>query len=262
MAAPAGWDCHVHVFGPAARYPLASRLAYTPPERSLSQVEAAAAPVGVGRFVLVQPSVYGTDNACLMNALRSGGGRHRAVVVVDPGVSVHELRAMHAAGVRGIRFNLVSKAGNSLEGFAELAGRIAPLGWHIQFLADPADLATIRRLRAATPVPFVLDHFGGGEPQPLLELLAREDCWVKLSGFYRLLPAGAPYGALDGLLKAAAQIAPDRILWGSDWPHTWFFDPGRGAAPAYADTLAPLRRCLPEDLLRAALRDNPARLYR
>jgi predicted TIM-barrel fold metal-dependent hydrolase len=255
------WDCHVHVFGPAARYPLASRLAYDPPERGLAQLEAAAAPAGIDRFVLVQPSVYGTDNACLLDALRAGGGRHRAVAVVDADVEVRRLREMHALGVRGIRFNLVSKAGNSLEGFAELAGKIAPLGWHVQFLAEPADLVKISALRATTAVPFVLDHFGGGESRLLLEMAAREDCWIKLSGFYRLLPAGRPYADMDALLASVAAAAPGRILWGSDWPHTWFFEPGRGAAPAYADTLAPLRRQLPAGALREALSDNPQRLY-
>ena len=109
------WDCHVHVFGPAARHPLASRLAYRPPDRSLADLEAVAGPAGIGRIVLVQPSVYGTDNSCMLDALRSGEGRHRAVAVVPPDFSRQEFEALHALGVRGIRFNLVSKAGNSLD---------------------------------------------------------------------------------------------------------------------------------------------------
>jgi predicted TIM-barrel fold metal-dependent hydrolase len=255
------WDCHVHVFGPAECYPLASRLAYAPPERSLAALAAAAAPSGVARFVLVQPSVYGTDNRCLMAALREGGGRHRGIAVVGPEAPADELSAMHAAGVRGIRFNLVSKAGNGTAGFDALAAKIAPLGWHVQFLATTADLPAIAALRARTPLPFVLDHFGGGESTLLLQLAARDDCWVKLSGFYRLLPKGADYAALDPLLRRVAAIAPERILWGSDWPHTWYFPGDQGKAPAYADTLAPLLRCLPEALLRRVLQDNPLKLY-
>ena len=256
------WDCHVHVFGPAARHPLASRLAYRPPDRSLADLEAVAGPAGIGRIVLVQPSVYGTDNSCMLDALRSGEGRHRAVAVVPPDFSRQEFEALHALGVRGIRFNLVSKAGNSLDGFTELAAKIAPLGWHIQFLAEPAHLSNIAELRDTTTVPFVLDHIGGGHSKLLFELLARDDVWVKLSGFYRLLPPGEPYAALEPLLEDVAQAAPKRILWGSDWPHTWFFPGDHGPAPAYADTLAPLKLFLSEALQKKALLENPSRLYR
>lgn len=266
----ASWDSHVHVFGTADRYPLSPRRGYTPPERTLEQLESVAAAAGVGHAVLVQPSVYDADHRCMEAALRAGGGRHRGVAVLPPDVGADRLRQLHALGVRGVRFNLVSPAGNRLDGFEEIARRIAPLGWHIQFLVAPRELPAVAALREKVAVPFVLDHLGGLtadlEPEgdvarPLLALLARGDCWVKLSGFYRLSKAGAPYDDMDRLVARLSQAAPERILWGSDWPHTWHMEPGHGPAPSYGDTLAPIRRCLAPELQHQALVENPATLY-
>jgi predicted TIM-barrel fold metal-dependent hydrolase len=263
------WDSHVHVFGPPARFPLASSRGYAPPLRSLGQLEEAAAAAGIVHLVLVQPSVYGTDNFCLLEALREGAGRHRGVVVVDSGVSTKALERMHEVGVRGVRFNLVSPDGNGLAGFERIARAIEPLGWHIQFLVPPEGLQQVLELRARCAAPFMLDHFGGiaadrgersGHAAVLLKLLVRDDCWIKLSGFYRL-SAKPGWSDMDSLLIQLATIAPDRVVWGSDWPHTWFFSGEHGPAPAYADTLAPLLRCLPPEIRSRALQDNPWRLY-
>jgi predicted TIM-barrel fold metal-dependent hydrolase len=264
------WDCHVHIFGPAAQFPVASARGYTPPVRTLAQVEELAAAAGIAHLVLVQPSVYGTDLFCLLEALRAGAGRHRGVAVVGAGISGAQLENLHALGVRGVRFNLVSPDGNSLEDFDEIARKIAPLGWHIQFLIAPEDLRRVQALRRRTAaVPFVFDHFAGlttahgqdGEHAGVLrELMVRDDCWIKLSGFYRLTGDRA-YRDLDPLLLELATVAPDRILWGSDWPHTWYFEAKRGSPPAYAATLAPLDRCLPPELRQKALQNNPWKLY-
>jgi predicted TIM-barrel fold metal-dependent hydrolase len=263
------WDCHVHVFGPAEQYPVASTHGYRPPLRPLGRVEEAAAGAGIAHLVLVQPSVYGTDNACLLEALRAGGGRHRGVAVVGPDIPAVELERMHAIGVRGLRFNLVSPDGNGLDGFEALAPMAEQLGWHLQFLAPPEALRRILALRETTRAPFVLDHFGGiaadeGERSEhagvLQQLLVHDNVWVKLSGFYRL-SARPAWEDLDSLLIQLATIAPERALWGSDWPHSWYFGPGRGPAPAYAQTLAPITRCLPAELRLKVLQDNPWRLY-
>lgn len=263
------WDCHVHVFGPPAQFPLASTRGYAPPVRTLAQVESAARAAGILHLVLVQPSVYGTDLLCLSEALREGGGRHRGVAVLAPGTPAAELERLHELGVRGVRFNLVSPDGNGLQGFDDIARAIAPLGWHVQFHVAPDHLRQVRELRARTRAPFVLDHFGGltaahglaGEHAALLtELMVRNDCWLKLSGFYRLA-AQKDYSDLDPLLLEFANVAADRVLWGSDWPHTWFFDGEHGAPPAYADTFAPIARCLPVELRLKVLQDNPWRLY-
>ena len=248
---------------------MSSARGYAPPVRTLAQVEEAAAAAGIAHLVLVQPSVYGTDLFCLLEALRAGAGRHRGVAVVGAGISGAELENLHALGVRGVRFNLVSPDGNSLEGFDEIARKIAPLGWHIQFLIAPEDLRRLQELRKRTAVPFVLDHFAGltvahgqdGDQAGVLrELMVRDDYWIKLSGFYRL-SNDRGYRDLDPLLLELATIAPDRIIWGSDWPHTWFFPGKRGSPPAYAATLAPLERCLPAELRQKALQNNPWRLY-
>lgn len=263
------WDCHVHVFGAAAQFPVSSARGYTPPVRTLAQLEEAAASAGIQHLVLVQPSVYGTNLLCMLEALRAGAGRHRGVAVVGAGIAEAELENLHALGVRGVRFNLVSPDGNGLEGFDEIARKIAPLGWHIQFLIAPEDLRRVQELRKRTAVPFVLDHFAGltvahgqdGEHAGVLrELLVRSDCWIKLSGFYRL-SNDRGYRDLDPLLLGLATIAPDRIVWGSDWPHTWFFPGKHGSPPAYAATLAPVERCLPAELRQKALQNNPWRLY-
>lgn len=263
------WDCHVHIFGPPAQFPLASTRGYVPPLRSLGEAEEAARSAGIAHLVLVQPSVYGTDNACLLEALRASGGRHRGVVVLDPGLAPAELRSLHQVGVRGVRFNLVSADGNGLADFERIARLIEPLGWHMQFLAPPEALRRILELRALTTAPFVLDHFGGigadhgkrsEHAAVLQQLLVRGDCWVKLSGFYRLSEK-PDWADLDSLLIQLATIAPERTLWGSDWPHSWFFAGERGPAPEYADTLAPLNRCLPADMRLQVLQNNPWRLY-
>lgn len=263
------WDCHVHIFGARAQFPLASTRGYVPPLRPLGQVEEAALGAGIAHLVLVQPSVYGTDNFCLLEALRASGGRHRGVVVLDPAVPEAELRNLHQVGVRGVRFDLVSADGNGLDGFERIARMIEPLGWHMQFLAPPEALRQILELRGHTSAPFVLEHFGGitadhGERSEaagvLQKLLVRDDCWVKLSGFYRLSEKPG-WDDLDSLLIQLATIAPERTVWGSDWPHSWFFPGARGAAPAYADTLAPLNRCLPAEMRERVLQDNPWRLY-
>jgi len=263
------WDCHVHIFGPPARFPLASTHGYVPPLRSLGQAEEAARSAGIAHLVLVQPSVYGTDNFCLLEALRASGGRHRGVVVLDPATPGAELRNMHEVGVRGVRFNLVSADGNGLAGFERIARLIEPLGWHMQFHVTPEALWQILELRERTTAPFVLDHFGGitadhGERSEfagvLQKLLVRSDCWVKLSGFYRLSEKPG-WEDLDSLLIQLATIAPERTLWGSDWPHSWFFSGARGPVPGYADTLAPVDRCLPAEMRQQVLQNNPWRLY-
>jgi predicted TIM-barrel fold metal-dependent hydrolase len=257
------------VFGPAAQFPVASARGYAPPVRTLAQAEALADAAGIKHLVLVQPSVYGTDLFCMLEALRAGAGRHRGVVVVPAGISSAELENLHQLGVRGVRFNLVAPDGNSLDGFDEIAGKIAPLGWHIQFHVAPEDLRGVQALRKRTAAPFVLDHFAGltvahGQDSELAgvlrELMVRDDCWIKLSGFYRL-SGDRSYRDLDTLLLELATIAPDRVVWGSDWPHTWFFPGKHGAPPAYAATLAPLERCLPPELRQKALQNNPWRLY-
>jgi predicted TIM-barrel fold metal-dependent hydrolase len=268
---PQRWDSHVHVFDAGAAV---AEGHYRPAHRPLADIEQLARANGFGRLVLVQPSVYGTDNTVLLDALRAGQGRHRGVVVLPPSVGDAELAAMHALGVRGVRFNLVSPVGDSLkagegqrvqDSFEALAPRLRTLGWHVQWYASPADLPTIAALHSASPVPAVLDHLAGmhagvepGHPAWLaLEQLAARGAWVKLSGWYRL-GAAAPYEVLDDSISKVARLFGRRMVWGSDWPHTAF---APDALPAYASTWEPLARTLTAARQNRAWEQAPAALY-
>ncbi|EHR70869.1 putative TIM-barrel fold metal-dependent hydrolase [Burkholderiales bacterium JOSHI_001] len=245
-AAPAGWDCHVHVFdGRAPVHP----GHYQPGHRPLQQIEDQAAAFGVGHLVLVQPSVYGSNNRLLLQALAARPGRHRGVVVADPAVTDAELQAWHALGVRGLRFNLVSPAGNHnnpQQDVMDLAPRLRALGWHVQWYAKPEHLAPLAAWQRACGLPFVLDHLAGlhaglAQDDPAWQAaaaLAANGAWLKLSGWYRLGAPQAPYGALLPTLRRAVALFGSRCVWGSDWPHTHF---ANDALPAYADQFGPVQ---------------------
>lgn len=261
----AGWDCHVHVFDVQAKVAPGH---YQSAHRPLADIEALAQSHGLGHLVLVQPSVYGTDNSLLLQALRTSQGRHRGVVVLDAAISDADLQDMHALGVRGVRFNLVSPAGNSAgaaQDFDALAPRLRALGWHVQWYARPDDLPAIAALHQRSSLVAVLDHLAGlhaGLPSghsafSALEKLAVLGAWVKLSGWYRL-KAEAPYTALDDNIRQVAGLFDGRMVWGSDWPHTSFKP---DALPAYASTLEPAIRSLPPLQKTSLWNTAPARLY-
>ncbi len=267
-ALPAGTcDTHFHVFGAPARYPLDPRRNYTPHVATLDQYRAVMAVCGIDRAVLVQPSVYGRDNRCLLDALRSAAGRgdaFRGVVVPDAAASDEELLAMHALGVRGIRLNLVNPQMLGVDAALALCGRMRRHGWHlqVQLMLDGDGAATLAHLADRADVPLVVDHFGRpalGEPMPILvELLQSGRLWVKLSAPYRTSREAPPAHAdMTPLVHALVDANPDRLLWGSDWPHTEL-----AATPHDADLVDLLASWLPD----AAMREricvaNPARLY-
>lgn len=241
-ATPArGWDCHVHVFDAVS--PVQGGH-YRPAQHDLADIEALAQAHGVNHLVLVQPSVYGTDNTVLLQALAHAPGRHRGVVVIDRDVTDAELDSMHTLGVRGVRFNLVSPVGNGHEGLGALAPRLRERGWHVQWYARANQLATIAALHEGTGLTAVLDHLAGlgttvspGDPAwAALRLLASQGAWVKLSGWYRL-QAGAPYEALREHILCVASEMQQRLVWGSDWPHTAF---SPDALPAYNSVWQPV----------------------
>lgn len=244
---PSGWDCHVHVFDPA--HP-AQAGHYRPVLHDLPEIEQTAAALGVGHLVLVQPSVYGTDNALILHALAREPGRHRGVAVVDTAVTEAGLDQMHALGVRGVRFNLVSPVGNGPEAFRALAPRLKARGWHVQWYARHDQLAAIAELHQGSGLTAVLDHLAGlhagvGKDDPAwtaLQRLADQGAWVKLSGWYRL-QARAPYRVLHTHLQRVAQTLGDRLVWGSDWPHTAFH---HDDLPPYASVWQPVEQALGE----------------
>ena len=261
-AVPPGWDCHVHVFDADA-----PRLAghYAPAPAPLAEIERLAAKHGVGHLVLVQPSVYGIDNSLLVRALQRSGGRHRGVAVVGRDTNEAEMDRLHEAGVRGVRFNLVSPVGNDDEALAVLAPALRRRGWHVQWYAHPAQLPRIADLQARTGLVFVLDHLAGLRadvpPQPqcwhALEQLARAGGWVKLSGWYRL-SADAPYNDLLPVIRQVSEIFGRHKVWGSDWPHTSL--PAGGGSRMQA-LLEPVRAALGAEELGRCLRDDPRALY-
>lgn len=258
---PTGWDCHVHVFDPA--YP-AQTAHYRPVLRDLSEIERTAATQGMGHLVLVQPSVYGTDNRLIMRALAREPGRHRGIAVVDTAVSDTELDTMHSLGVRGVRFNLVSPVGNDPEAFRVLAPRLKARGWHVQWYAKANQLAAIADLHEGSGLIAVLDHLAGLHPGisaadpawTALQRLASHGAWVKLSGWYRLRSV-APYESLRDSIQRVAQLMGENLVWGSDWPHTAF---EHTALPPYESVWQPVVQALGESRA-AAARTAGALLY-
>ncbi|WCM93873.1 amidohydrolase family protein [Acidovorax sp. NCPPB 2350] len=259
--AAARWDAHVHVFDSAAPTQPGH---YRPAHQPLERIEALAAAHGVGRLVLVQPSVYGTDNTVMLQALAARPGVHRGVAVVDGGIADAELDRMHALGVRGVRFNLVSPVGNGPQDLDALAPRLRGRGWHVQWYAAPEHLERIAAWHAGSGVGCVLDHLAGLHAElPAgdaawghLERLADQGAWIKLSGWYRLR-APHPYGLLHAHIERVARRMPQRMVWGSDWPHTSFPE---GAQPAYGAVFDPVAAALGAEAAEAARR-RAAQLY-
>lgn len=253
-------DTHLHVFGDPATYPLWPGRGYTPHTCSLVQYRELMRALGVERAVLVQPSVYGTDNRALLDALEAGGPAFRGVVVPSPFVDEDALARMDGLGVKGFRLNLVNPAVLSVDHAVALARRVADRGWHMVLQVNLArdGMAPLLALADRVALPIVIDHFGfpppGGIQHELLSMLERGRCWVKLSGAYRL---GVGDGALKPMVRALAAANPERLLWGSDWPHTDLRETVHAAE--WVDRLF-------EWLPRPALRDqvfvtNPAKLY-
>lgn len=264
-------DTHAHVCGPASRYPYAAARIYTPPDALPAQYRHMLDTLGVTRAVLVQPSVYGTDNRALLDALAADPVRQRAVAVLDPAVTNAELERMHALGVRGARCNIVDvKEGKGrlpMKMLLALAEKIRPFGWHIEFLMHVDAFPDLDRLLEGFPVDVVFGHLGYMSPgtgadapgfQALLRLLRGGRAWVKLTGPYRISAGALPYPGVTPLAHALVECAPERIVWGSDWPHVMV----KGAMPNDGELCELLADWVPDEALRKrVLVDNPESLY-
>ena len=275
LALPGGaCDCHAHICGPAAAYPYVAERIYTPPDATLGSYRHLLAVLGVERAVLVQPSVYGTDNRAMLAALRAAGPGFRGVAVVEPTITEGEVAALHRAGVRGVRLNLVDRReGRNVVPLAlvrTLAQRIARFGWHIEFLVNLDEATGFADAVADLSVPIVLGHLGypragAGEWTQakgfaqLLDLLADGRCWVKLTGPYRISTApDLPYADVDAAAARLVEAAPGRLVWGSDWPHVMMKKPMPNDGPL-CDLLA---RWIPDaETRRRILVENPSALY-
>lgn len=262
-------DAHCHIFGPAHRFPFAPERTYTPPDSGLDELRALQGRLGLSRAVFVQASCHGTDNRAMLDALERGEGRYAGVAMIDDSHTDEDLAGMHRLGVRGIRFNFVAHLGGApdLSRFRTMVARVAPLGWHVELHFDAADLARHLDLLAGLPVPFIIDHMArvraadGVDQEPfrnLLDLLAvNRGAWVKISGAERISAVGPPYEDVVPFGRALVDVAPDRVLWGTDWPH-----PNVPHMPDDGDLVDLLADFAPDETTRnRILVDNPTVLY-
>jgi predicted TIM-barrel fold metal-dependent hydrolase len=274
---PLGCDCHFHVFGPAERYPHnQSDLRYAPPHAPVGDFLALSGKLGLERFVFVQPSAYGRDNRCMLDAMREAGAEKcRGIVDIDENAPEAELSRLDALGVRGVRINVppvkpyeAGFAAKLLPRIERLAARCAEIGWQLDFLTPgwlTAELMpTLKRLE----LDFTVGHFGlfpakDGVKQPgfqqLLDLLRRGErrCWVKLTGIYRMSVAKG-FSDVAPMARALIEAAPDRVIWGSDYPHLSFAD-----EVGSVELWNLLGQWAPDEATRRRiLVDNPQRLFK
>jgi 2-pyrone-4,6-dicarboxylate lactonase len=275
---PGAVDAHCHVFGPGAEFPYAPERKYTPCDASKHQLFALRDHLGFARNVIVQATCHGTDNRALVDAVRSSNDRARGVATVDRHVTDAELREMHDAGVRGARFNFVRRLVDFTprEVLSGIASRIAPMGWHVVVYFEAADLPELWEFFTALPTAVVVDHMGRPDVRkrvdgPEFELFVRlmrehGNVWSKVSCPERLSASGPPalagerdpYRDVVPFARRLVETFPDRVLWGTDWPHPNLKDhmPDDGLLVDYIPHIA----TTPE-LQRRLLVDNPLRLY-
>jgi 2-pyrone-4,6-dicarboxylate lactonase len=266
-------DTHVHVFAPA--YKLSPDRGYNPPDSTLADLKHLHAVLGIDRVVLTQPSVYGVDNAAILDAMTALNAetpnRARAVAAVTMDIRDAELAALDARGVRGVRLNTDNKGGMpiTLDAIPELAARIAPFRWHIEFLFPGKDIIALMPVLTAVRAPISIAHFayqpaaaGVGAPgfKALIELMRRGNTWMKISGANRVSAADLPpYDDVKPLAEALIEAAPGRIMWGTDWPH-----PNKYAVnPNDGDLVDAFGDWVTDDAMRRKIMvDNPAAFYR
>lgn len=263
-------DAHCHVFGPADKFPYHPKRKYTPCDASKDQLFALRDHLGFSRNVIVQASCHGTDNAALIDALYSAGELARGVAVVDPQISEAELREMDAAGVRAVRFNFVKRLVDSTprEVFYSIAEKIKPLGWHIVVYFEAQDLEELIPFLNDLNTTIVVDHMGRPDVekgvdhpdfQRFMQLMRDNDkIWTKVSCPERLTRQAPDYSDVVPFARALVEAFPDRVLWGTDWPHPNMKShvPDDGALVDVIPTIA-----VNEELQRKLLIDNPMRLY-
>ena len=265
---PRACDGHCHIFGPASRFPYAPDRRYTPQDAGRETLAALHRHLGLERAILVQASCHGTDNNAMLDALEWSKGRWRGVAMVKKDVTDMELTTLHEAGVRGVRFNFVAHLGGApdLKNVQAVIARVTPLGWHIQLHLDAEDIETYRDFLKSLRVPFIIDHMGrveakhGLDQKPfrhLLELMKNELAWIKVSGPERVSSAGKPFHDAMPFARALIAAAPDRVLWGTDFPHPnvkWMPNDGE-LVDLFAATVQD------DSTRKKILVDNPARLY-
>jgi 2-pyrone-4,6-dicarboxylate lactonase len=266
---PGACDAHCHIFGPGDRFPYAPNRTYTPPDAGKETLAALHKHLGFSRAVLVQASCHGRDNSAMVDAMEWSKGAWRGVAMVDASVADRELERLDTAGARGVRFNFVAHLGGApdLAQVNEVVARVAPLGWHVELHLDAHDIATYRDFLEKLPVPFIIDHMGRvearlGLEQPayrlLLDLLkTNERAWVKVSGAERVSCSGKPFRDAIPFGRSLVEAAPDRVLWGTDFPH-----PNVKEMPNDGESVDLFAEMVADDAVRTRiLVDNPVKLY-
>jgi 2-pyrone-4,6-dicarboxylate lactonase len=270
-------DSHFHVFGPPERFPFVSTHEYTPPAAPLEHYLKMIARLGITRAVVVQPSVHGLDNATTLDAVEKSRDSFRGVGRIDDKTPRSELRRLNDCGIRGVRFNVLDRPRGNVPAAVldRCIDNIVEFGWSVDLHIDMKNLIQQEKRIRAMPVPVVIDHIARVKPadgldqpgfQLLLELLTLGHVWVKVSGADKIcerpvaLYYGLPYIEVVPFARAVIAAAPDRVIWGTDWPHSNNFSPGH--TPNDGDLLDLLALFAPDERLREKiLVDNPAALY-
>jgi predicted TIM-barrel fold metal-dependent hydrolase len=267
---PGAWDAHFHVLGPQQKYPYSVTRKYTPPDAPLDAALALHDTLGIARGLVVHANTHGFDNAVDLDAVARSDGRYLAVVRLDGKATREGCQALHAQGARGVRFAFNPQHSGSLDKavFDHVLQCIEGLGWHVELHFDGAQIPGLRRWLESIAGTVVIDHFGRVDPSPeadpepfgiLCELMQRPNFWAKISGADRVTRLGFPYDDVAPLARRLVQIAPDRVIWGSDWPHTGVFDERR--MPQDGELVDCLETFFPDQLLlKKILVDNPKTL--
>ena len=269
-------DTHAHIFGPPDLFPYADDRRYTPPAAPVEHYQNMQSITGLSRVVFVTPTAHGYDNRVILNAIAEMGKCARGIANIDSSFDAASLDRMAAAGIRGARFHLMKDRPGSEAHLSEHLPALQRLGWILDLHVDPVDLIAHERYIRALPTVTIIDHMarvrgkdGVGQPafRLLLELIKDDRFWVKLCSFDKI--SAVPQARLEGRLpfldmvpfaRAVVEAAPDRVIWGTDWPHGNTFTPGR--TPNEGDLLDLLAEIAPDETVRRRiLVDNPARLF-
>jgi predicted TIM-barrel fold metal-dependent hydrolase len=266
---PLACDAHCHIFGPGAKFPYARDAPYVPPDSPFEGLQRLHSILGIQRAVIVHASCHGSDMRVTLDGIARSHGAYRGTAIIDESYSEKQLQELHEGGIRAVRFNFVKHLGGrpDMGFFQKTIQRIQPMGWHLILHLDAEDLVEFDEVFKRVPVPMVIDHMGRvkaalGLAQPaftvLLEWMKQDKFWVKICGAERVSSKGPPFTDAVPFAQALIAAAPERILWGTDWPH-----PNVGAHMPNDGDLMDLFALMAPDpsVQKKILVDNPARLY-
>jgi len=266
---PRACDAHCHIFGPAVKFPFASDASYHPPDSPFEALQKVHQILGIERAVIVHASCHGSDMRVTLDGIARSNGKYRGTAIIDETYGEREFQRMNDGGIRGVRFNFVKHLGGrpDITFFQRTVGRVKEMGWHLILHLDAVDLVEFDAMFKKIPVPMVIDHMGrvkagdGLDQQPfkvLLEWMKNDKFWVKVCGAERVSSKGPPFTDAVPFARKLIEAAPDRILWGTDWPH-----PNVGKhMPNDGDLMDLFAQMAPApELQKKILVDNPARLY-